>query len=133
MLFQMVDFINDSGNLGRTNFIKLRKEALVKQNELHLRMMEVVKNSGLPGVGLVLQFYRKPAGNWSLRWRQKIGGSYKYITWQQADSITVENMNLEMQNHFRELNNFAKEANILDSILQNLITNTAKPYSKKFE
>ena len=133
MLFEMVDFINDSGNLGKNNFTKLRKEALVKQNELHQRMMEVVKTSGLPGVGLVLQFYRKPAGNWSLRWRQKIGGSYKYITWQQADSITIENMNLEMQNHFRELNNFAKEANILDSILQNLITNTAKPYANKFE
>lgn len=128
MLFEMTDLLCESGVMGKNNFIQLHKGAVAKQNLIHEKMNAVAKDSRLPGSSLILQVHKKARGTWHLRWRHKAGAVSIYLSWDDALKNILCNMNVEMTEHYFYLNNFAKELNTLDAILQKIITHSKAPY-----
>jgi hypothetical protein len=126
-MFELVDQVLQSKPCGKNAFAGVLGASQTRQAQLHKAMALLAAQSVLPGSSLILQVHKKKTGNWWLRWRVKVGSTYRYVTWDDAQA-NLAFMNPPMQAHYRRAQALAKEMNALDSMLLHTITFCSRVY-----
>ncbi len=108
--------------VGKVTWRQFWKNSKRQQEKLHEIMQGFAHGTDLPGVVLFVQVNKRNMGNWTLRWRTRLGRYYTYVTFETAQERLFPEMTASMQRYYVDMDRVLRELNTTDSMLQHQIS-----------